>query len=234
MLRRLARWGQKSTEPSPPMGIWESMWPRTVRDWRRFLRTTWGTVVIAVAIALGGSVGGLLGSASGLVGTAILAFLGAIVASLGALGIVFDVLAILTPYRQRDEVRREYVRLLHPRIMSFSERRRRLTQCAAEGRPILARARRAVPQDEATMDGLWEDASRWEAATATTLAQITGTAGSFWTPRVSDLPPRLDAFVTHLERKCEILRRLVDELPPADPRASDPLSSPTISSTDQR
>jgi hypothetical protein len=213
MVRQLARWARESTKQGPPLGVWESMWPRAIRDWRLFVKTTWGTLLIGVGIALGGSVGGLLGSASGLVSTATFAALAATAASLAALAIVFITLVILTPARQRDEVRREYVRLLHPRTVPFSERQTRLTQCAAEGRLILARARCASPQDLGTMDALWEDASRWEAATATTIAQITGSTGPFWMPRVSDLPPRLDLFVAHLDRKFAILTDLVDELP---------------------
>jgi hypothetical protein len=81
--------------------------------------------VIAVVIAAGGAVGGLVGSSYGVFWTVFAAACAAIVAFLAACGLVFLMVALATPLRQRNEVRREYDRLLRPRMVPLSERRKR-------------------------------------------------------------------------------------------------------------
>lgn len=169
----------------------------------------------AVVMAAGGVAGGVIASSQGLFWTVFAAVGAAIVAFLALVGVVFLVVAIVTPARQRDEVRTEYDRHLRPRMVPLSERRRRLTECLDEGNVILDRARSFAsgPGSESEMDQLWEEANQWEAISATTVTQIVGSTGEFWHPRVSDLPPRMDRFVPHLERKVAIISALVGELP---------------------
>ena len=199
---------------TPDRSRWqESAARRAARDTYDCLKTPWFWVAATVLGVLGAVVA-VIGKASGVV-----IALGTLAGLLATVLLTGLILALMTPYRQRDEARAardDMDRFLRPAPRtSYDEVRTSLSVCLADGQALLERLSGELPQRE--LHEFYDDAARW----ITTVEVVLQPYLRQWYEGFAQTPPpqrpdglpslNEEVFRTWLSGKLDTLTRMVED-----------------------